>query len=454
MPTRGFELQSLVNTGSQVQRLTASTTAPPKKRLPRQWNQEKAFDRVNRNQLWAMGGAESVCREGATLDNIRAIYINNQSVVQIPAEKVRMCYYSNWAQYRTGEGKFVPQDIDPFVCTHILYAFAKIDQATTSLAPFEWNDDKMYKEIMKLKKKNRALKVLLAVGGASHPKHLFSQVAGNLQKTEQFVSNAIQYLRRNEFDGLDIDWEFPAPSERRDFQRFMKALYTGFQEESQRSNKEKLLLTIATTGNHNHASSVYGPAEIASSVDYILLMTYDFWGAWSQRLSHQSPLRLPDNTNADKFSMVKTVETWKGLGAPADKLVLGLALYARSGMLLSKQQHNIGDPWTKRNGPAGKYTKTAGFIAAYEVCDKLKSSGWNTEDDKSLAAPYAWNANTLEYVCYDTPSSFQTKAKYILDEGLGGAMFWALDMDDFSGQFCGRGTYPFINVIKDVLGGS
>jgi chitinase len=34
---------------------------------------------------------------------------------------------------------------------------------------------------------------------------------------------------------------------------------------------------------------------------------------------------------------------------------------------------------------------------------------------------------------------------------LGGIMFWALDLDDFSGSFCGKGTYPLIKKAKSVL---
>lgn len=38
----------------------------------------------------------------------------------------RVCYYTNWSQYRLGEGKFLPSDIDPTLCTHLIFAFGKL----------------------------------------------------------------------------------------------------------------------------------------------------------------------------------------------------------------------------------------------------------------------------------------------------------------------------------------
>ena len=42
-------------------------------------------------------------------------------------EYKRVCYYTNWSQNRPGLGKFLPEDIDPFLCTHIIYAYGKIE---------------------------------------------------------------------------------------------------------------------------------------------------------------------------------------------------------------------------------------------------------------------------------------------------------------------------------------
>jgi chitinase len=49
-----------------------------------------------------------------------------------------MCYYTNWAGYRSGDGKFSVQDIDPNLCTHIIYSFARVQG--NGLATTEGND--------------------------------------------------------------------------------------------------------------------------------------------------------------------------------------------------------------------------------------------------------------------------------------------------------------------------
>lgn len=67
-----------------------------------------------------------------------AIFTVNYSSAQKQDYK-RVCYYTNWSQYRTGLGKFTPQNVHPFVCTHIVYAFAKTSGNRIEAA--EWNDE-------------------------------------------------------------------------------------------------------------------------------------------------------------------------------------------------------------------------------------------------------------------------------------------------------------------------
>ncbi|KAG7275894.1 hypothetical protein CRUP_009583 [Coryphaenoides rupestris] len=64
-----------------------------------------------------------------------------------------VCYFTNWSQYRPNQGKFLPQDVDPFLCTTLIYAFSIINN-NNELVTYEWNDDVLYKSFNGLKTKH------------------------------------------------------------------------------------------------------------------------------------------------------------------------------------------------------------------------------------------------------------------------------------------------------------
>jgi chitinase len=52
-----------------------------------------------------------------------------------------VCYFTNWAWYRSEKGKFVPEDIDEKLCTHIVYGFAILDPYTLLIKSHDpWAD--------------------------------------------------------------------------------------------------------------------------------------------------------------------------------------------------------------------------------------------------------------------------------------------------------------------------
>lgn len=63
------------------------------------------------------------------------ILLNIHSV----SSKRIVCYYTNWSQYRLEGGKYFPEDLDPKLCTHVIFAFAKL--TGNNLEAFEWNDE-------------------------------------------------------------------------------------------------------------------------------------------------------------------------------------------------------------------------------------------------------------------------------------------------------------------------
>ena len=62
-----------------------------------------------------------------------------QSSQYIDDRKV-VCYYANWAVYRQGDAKFTPQNINPYLCTHLIYAFGGLGKDDT-LVPFDEYQD-------------------------------------------------------------------------------------------------------------------------------------------------------------------------------------------------------------------------------------------------------------------------------------------------------------------------
>ena len=52
-----------------------------------------------------------------------------------------VCYFTNWAWYRPGVGKYSAEDVDPSLCTHIVYGFAVLDYNSLTIKPHDtWAD--------------------------------------------------------------------------------------------------------------------------------------------------------------------------------------------------------------------------------------------------------------------------------------------------------------------------
>lgn len=123
-----------------------------------------------------------------------------------------VCYYTNWSVYRPGTAKFSPQNINPYLCTHLIYAFGGFTK-DNKLKPFDKYQDIEkggYAKFTGLKSYNKNLKVLLAIGGWNEGSSRFSSMVASADRRREFVKNTVKFLRQNHFDGLDLDWEYPA----------------------------------------------------------------------------------------------------------------------------------------------------------------------------------------------------------------------------------------------------
>jgi chitinase len=369
-----------------------------------------------------------------------------------------LCYYTNWSQYRPEEGRFVPENIDVTLCTHLIYAFAKIDGGI--LAPYEWNDDStpwskgMYERFNDLKAKKSGLKTLLSVGGWTLGSQPFSQMVATAATRSRFIEHAVQYLRNRTFDGLDVGWEFPttggSPPEDRDrFSLLIQELRVAFENEAEKTHRQRLLLTVAVGVGKDIIDSAYDVPAIAKFVDYINLMAYNFHGSWESQTGFNSPLyaRSSEKGLAATLNQDWSVRYWIGKGAPANKINLGIASFGNSYHLEDPKQHFIGSP-TVGPGQPGEYTRSPGTLAYYEICRRLQQ-GWARAFDSEQKSNYAYSDD--QWVGYDDENSVGIKAAYAKTMKLAGTFVWTLAMDDFVGDFCQRGTYPLLKAMVKGL---
>ncbi|XP_034388824.1 chitinase, acidic.1 [Cyclopterus lumpus] len=373
-------------------------------------------------------------------------------VLHIASSNKLVCHMTNWAQYRPSSAKFTADNIDPFLCTHVIYALASIN-SFNQISPVEWNDEQQFSRLNNLKNVNPALKTLLSVGGTVNGISPFIGVVARPEGRAAFIRSAISYLRTHNFDGLNLAWEYPGQngspsSDKERFTLLVTELSKAFEDDAKDNRKTQLLLSANVASFRSTIDRAYEVEKIAHPLDFINVMTYDYHGHWEGVTGQNSPLYRSsvDSGSHVHHNINSSISHWLALGAPSEKLLLGFPTYGRT-YRLTTGASGLGAP---SNGPAdaGPYTRTAGFWSFYEICNF--DSGAIVEWIPEQEVPYATYGSS--WVGYDDKRSYSSKVQWMTNNNLGGAHVWTLDMDDFGGYFCADGTYPLINHLRMSMG--
>lgn len=149
-----------------------------------------------------------------------------------------------------------------------------------------------------------------------------------------------------------------------------------------------------------------------------------------------------------QLSVDNAASLWVKMGAPKEKLVIGMPTYGRSFTLANVDKHGPNAPATG-GGREGVYTKESGFLAYYEICEMLNNGAVYVWDEE-MKVPYMVDGD--QWVGFDDERAIRNKMQWIKTNGFGGAMVWTVDMDDFKGEVCGGNVkYPLIGAMREEL---
>ncbi|RXJ49941.1 glycoside hydrolase family 18 protein [Gelidibacter gilvus] len=325
--------------------------------------------------------------------------------------------------YAAGYEDYDFSKIDATKLTHINFAFANIVEGK---AAFELETDAAkIATLIGLKSKNPDLKVLYSVGGWVWSDQ-FSTMAAYDASRKKFAESCVELLKNHDFDGVDLDWEYPGqraedndfrPSDKDNFTLLLAEIRKSLDVQGEKDNTH-YLLTIATGADQTYIDHT-NLGEAHKHLDFINVMGYDFYQGWMFQTGHHANLHPSDKEKYGGNSGVESIDRHIEAGVPVEKLVLGIPFYGRQ--------------WEKvapTEVPLYASANQGGYIISYwEILEKLKSGKHEKMYDESAKASYLWNPTDNIFISYDTPKEIKLKAEYIKEKGLGGVMFWEYSLD-------------------------
>lgn len=335
-------------------------------------------------------------------------------------------YYESWASSRPCN-VFWPEQIPIGLYTHINFAFATINPTTFKVEPDSENDVGIYKRLMLLKKKDPGLKVFVAIGGWTFndpgpTATTFSDIAASVPRQKTFIESLISFMSTYGFDGVDLDWEYPAADDRSgrevDFSNFPK--FMDRLKSSMDSASKGVSITLpASYWYLQH----FDLKALAKSVSWFNVMSYDLHGTWDKGNKWTGAF-LNTHTNLTEIDLAMDL-IWRNDINP-NQVVLGLGFYGRSFSVSSPSCIEPGCTY-ESGGMKGKCSREVGILLNSEIDDLVKANGVKPKLYEKDASKVASWGN--QWVAYDDEETFKLKSEYAQSSCLGGLMVWAISHD-------------------------
>jgi chitinase len=361
-------------------------------------------------------------------------------------------YYPSWAIY--ARNYHVP-NIPANLVTHINYAFANIQNGEIALGDYyadvdkyypgdSWDNDSLrgcFHQLQLLKRAYPHLKTLISVGGWTWSGQ-FSDVALTEATRLRFARSCTRFVAHYQFDGVDIDWEYPVsgglqpgrPEDRQNFTRLLRALRLQLDSLTQ-IQQRPYLLTVAAPASPARIANIE-VETVHPLLDFLNVMTYDFhaaWGSDADAITHfnaplyttpEDPLIEPYHS---QFNCAAAIENYLTSGVPPEKITFGLPFYGHGYGNVDTANHGL---FVSYAGTSPTGTWEAGSYDFWDLtANYFNRNGYSQFRHPAAAVPWLFNPQERVMISFDDSFSIAAKGRYIQQTELGGAMFW-----EFSGD--------------------
>lgn len=268
------------------------------------------------------------------------------------------------------------------------------------------------------------MKTLMSIGGGIANKSAFASMASNPTSRKSFIDSSIRLARSNGFHGLDLDWEYPSSAtEMNNFGTLLREWRSAVAAEASSTSRPRLLLAAAVFYSSDYYSVLYPVQAVASSLDWVNLMAYDFYGpGWSTVTGPPAALNSPSNAGPSGDAGVRA---WIQAGLPATQLVLGFPYYGYAWRL-----SNANSP-SYYAATTGSAISPDGSIGYGQIRKFIVDNGATTVYNSTVVGDYCYAGTT--WIGYDDNQSIVTKVRYAKQKGLRGYFSWHVGADDNSG---------------------
>lgn len=206
-------------------------------------------------------------------------------------------YFTAW-----GKNKFSPRHAQRL--THVIFAFAEtresgevkigcVDPAHSDCEAAEDLAQKRLAQLLRVANHFDHLNVMFAVGGWENSQY-FSAIAADPQRRLVFIASLIQMIKKYEFDGVDVDWEYPVtggakegtPEDKANYVILLTELRTAVDNLAKMGGRDRpYLISIAGAAGQWTLDPGYDMKGLAKQLDFFNVMTYDYFGAWARSVN-------------------------------------------------------------------------------------------------------------------------------------------------------------------------